>query len=273
MPTLQARTGKVAYSDTGSGRPIVLLHATLHDRHDFDAISDALSRHHRVIAVDWPGHGESDRADGITGPLLADVLEDIVDALRLESVVLIGNSVGGSAAARLAISRPQTVAGLVLVNTGGFVPNNAFTMLFCRLMGTPAIARRLLPRLVPLYMRAQTAADERIVEKAVARARTADGAATAASLWRSFASPEYDLRARAPALRAPTLVVWGVRDPTLSVRIGRATHAGIEHSEFVALQTGHVVFSSDPEGFLRVVEPFLRQIDADGHVETASEPG
>ncbi|MBV8928551.1 MAG: alpha/beta fold hydrolase, partial [Mycobacteriaceae bacterium] len=96
MPTLQARTGAVAYSDTGSGRPIVLLHATLHDRHDFDPIVGPLARHHRVIALDWPAHGESAHADGVTGPLLADVLEDFVDALSLKGVVLIGNSVGGS---------------------------------------------------------------------------------------------------------------------------------------------------------------------------------
>jgi pimeloyl-ACP methyl ester carboxylesterase len=272
MPTMHTRTGNVAYSDTGAGPPILLLHATLHDRHDFDPVVAALAHGHRVIAVDWPGHGESDRIDGITGPLLADVLEEVVDSLGLENVVLIGNSVGGSAAARLAITRPQAVAGLVLVNTGGFVPNNPFTKAFCRLMGTRAIARWVLPRFVPMYMKAHTPADKEIVGKAVARARTADGVATAASLWRSFASPEYDLRDRAHRIEVPTLVVWGARDPTLSLRIGRATHQAIRGSQLAVLQTGHVVFSSDPEGFLEVVEPFLRRIGANGHVEAGSDP-
>jgi pimeloyl-ACP methyl ester carboxylesterase len=272
MPALQARTGTVAYSDTGNGRPVVLLHATLHDRHDFDPVVGPLARDHRVIAVDWPGHGESGPVDGVTGPLLADVLEDIVDQLGLNSAVFVGNSVGGSAAARLAITRPNTVAGLVLVNTGGFVPNNLVTNAFCRLMGTPTITRRMLPRIVPAYMRARTAADDRIVRKAVARARTRDGAATAASLWRSFATPEYDLRPRAHHITAPTLVVWGAKDPTLSLRVGRATHEAIAGSELAVLQTGHVVFSSDPDGFLAVVEPFLRRLDADGQVEANSAP-
>src|SRR4051812_37596215 len=122
MPTLTTRAGTVAYSDAGSGRAVLLLllHATLHDRHDFDPIIDALARRHRVFAIDWPGHGESAAAECITGPLLADVLEDIVDELSLKQVVIIGNSVGGSAAARLAITRPELVKGLVLVNTGGF---------------------------------------------------------------------------------------------------------------------------------------------------------
>lgn len=94
MATLSTRAGQVAYHQTGAGRPVLLLHATLHDRRDFDPIVEALAGRHRVIAVDWPGHGESHPTDRVTGPLMADVLDDIVDALNLEDIVLIGNSVG-----------------------------------------------------------------------------------------------------------------------------------------------------------------------------------
>lgn len=262
MATLTTRTGEVAYFETGAGRPVLLLHATLHDRRDFDPIVEALARRRRVIAIDWPGHGESQSADRLTGPLLADVLDDIVDELNLEDIVLIGNSVGGSAAARLAITRPGLVRALVLVNTGGFAPNNPFTAAFCRLMGTEAVTRRALPRFVRAYMKPQTSSDESIVARAVARARTDDGVRTAASVWRSFATREYDLRDRAHRIVAPTLIVWGDRDPTLSLRVGRATQQAIPGSTLHVLHTGHVVFSSDPTAFLRVVEPFLEGVDA-----------
>lgn len=262
MPTLSARTGQVAYSDTGHGRPVVLLHSTLHDRRDYDPIVEALARRNRVIAVDWPSHGESQYVENITGPLLADVLDDVVDALNLNDVVLIGNSVGGSAAARLAITRPQRVKGLVLVNTGGFVPNTPLTKAFCRLMGTEPVTRPVMPRFIPAYMKPQTSSDDQIVARAVARARTDDGISTAASLWRSFGTPEYDLRDRAHRIAAPTLIVWGDRDPTLSLRIGRATQRAIGGSALEVLHTGHVVFSSDPTGFLGVVQPFLEGIEA-----------
>ncbi|MDT5092436.1 MAG: hypothetical protein QOH60_1799 [Mycobacterium sp.] len=262
MSTVTTRVGAVAYEETGAGRPVVLLHATLHDRHDFDPVVDSLAEHHRVIAVDWPSHGESEFVENITGPLLADVLEDVVDALGLKDIVLIGNSVGGSAAARLAITRPSLVAGLVLVNTGGFVPNTLPTRAFCRIMGTESVARRVLPRFVKAYMKPRTESDERIVEDVTARARNREGVHTAASMWRSFSTPEYDLRARAHLITAPTLIVWGDRDPTLSARIGEATHKAIPHSGLHMLDTGHVVFSSEPGGFLRLVNPFLESIDA-----------
>src|SRR5258707_5782016 len=121
---VETRVGKVAYSDTGEGPVVVLLHATLHDRHDFDAIAPSLSRDHRVIAVDWPGHGESPAPVPNYQPTaasFADVLADVVAALNLQRVALIGNSVGGFAAARLAIADPQLVSRLVLVNSGGVI--------------------------------------------------------------------------------------------------------------------------------------------------------
>jgi pimeloyl-ACP methyl ester carboxylesterase len=131
----------------------LLLHATLHDSHDFDPIRQPLARHYRTIAVDWPGHGESDPPDVPAGaPLFADVLEDVVDGLGISRAVLIGNSVGGFAAARLALNRPALVAGLVLVNTGGFVPQNLLSRTACRMLGTPAVFRRLAPVFVRGYM-------------------------------------------------------------------------------------------------------------------------
>jgi pimeloyl-ACP methyl ester carboxylesterase len=86
MTTIQTRAGRVAYRESGSGPTVLLLHATLHDRHDFDPIVETLAKRYRTIAVDWPGHGDSDPIDGsmqASAPLFADVLEDVVDGLSL----------------------------------------------------------------------------------------------------------------------------------------------------------------------------------------------
>ena len=263
MTTIQTRTGRVTYRESGSGPTVLLLHATLHDRHDFDPIVETLARRYRTIAVDWPGHGDSDPVDATMepgAPLFADVLEDVVDGLGLSRAVLIGNSVGGFAAARLAITRPESVAGLVLVNTGGFVPLNPMTRTFCRVMGTPAVFRRTAPLFVRGYMKARTDSDREISERAIATAKTAEGTRTGAALWRSFATPEHDLRSRAAGLTAPTLIVWGKKDIAIPLRAGLATHEAIRGSRLEILDTGHVVFSSDPDGFLAIGEPFLQSV-------------
>ena len=262
MTYVQTRAGRVAYRELGSGPTVLLLHANLHDRHDFDPIVKTLASRYRTVAVDWPGHGDSDRVVGVepSAPLFADVLEDVVDGLGLSRAALIGNSVGGFAAARLAITRPESVAGLVLVNTGGFVPLNPLSRTFCRVMGTPAVFRATAPLFVRGYMKARTDSDRQIVERTIARARTHDGVRTGAALWRSFATPEHDLRGRAAELSAPTLIVWGKRDIAIPLSAGRVAHDVIRGSRLELLDTGHVAFSSDPGGFLAVAEPFLESV-------------
>ncbi|MGZ4759390.1 MAG: alpha/beta fold hydrolase, partial [Acidimicrobiales bacterium] len=254
MPTISTRAGRIHHVDRGDGPPVVMLHATLHDHHDFDAVVEPLSAHHRTIALDWPGHGGSDApAAGteITAPLLADAFEEVMTELDLGPVVIIGSSVGGFVAARFALDHPDRVAGLVMVNASGFIAQNVVTRRFCRTLGHPAIARRVIPRMVPRYMRAESELDRAIVERAVARARTPEGARIAAGLWASFALPSYDLRDRAHELRTPTMFVWGARDPIVPLRAGRQSHAAVAGSTLVALDTGHVPFASRPERFLQ----------------------
>jgi pimeloyl-ACP methyl ester carboxylesterase len=260
MGFAHTRAGKVAYQERGEGPPLLLLHATLHDRHDFDPIIEQLAEHYRTIAIDWPGHGESELTVEPSAPLFADVLEDIIDGLGLSRLLIIGNSVGGFAAARLAIVRPDAVAGLVLVNNGGFVRLNSLTRAYCRILGTPTIFRLAAASLVRSYMKAETDNDDSIVDRVLTKSKTPEGVRTATALWRSFATPEHDLRDRAKDLVAPTLIVWGNRDTAIPISAGRTAHDAIKGSRFEELATGHVVFSSDPEGFLAITRPFLASI-------------
>jgi pimeloyl-ACP methyl ester carboxylesterase len=258
---VSTNAGRVFYERRGQGPTVVMLHASLHDHHDFDPIVTALCTAYTTVAVDWPGHGQSDtprpplRTDAF---LLADTLVEVVARLELAPAVFIGNSVGGFAAARLAIDRPDLVAGLVLVNAGGFTRPRATSRAFCRLLGIPSLNRVLQPALVPRYMKPGNDHDLAVTQRARARARTAEGSRTAAALWRSFTRPEHDLRAQAARIAAPTLLAWGTRDIVLPPKAGHETQQAIPGSHLHAFDTGHVVFASNPDGFLRVVEPFLR---------------
>ena len=258
MATMHTSLGTVSYSDEGSGPPIVLLHAALHDRTDFAPVAAALGHDRRVIALDWPGHGDSPLPDT---PLRAvefgDLLVDLADQLDLTNAVIIGNSVGGYAACRLALERPQRVAGLVLINNGGFTPHSVATRFFCSVMGRPAVIKAVFPSFVRAYMRAKNPVDKAVVDRVVARAKTDDGARTAAALWRSFTEPGHDLRARAAHISAPVLITWGAKDFTAPTRWGKAVQAAIPGSTFKTLPTGHVVFSSEPQAWLDMVLPFV----------------
>ncbi|MET8995920.1 alpha/beta hydrolase [Amycolatopsis sp. NPDC004169] len=258
MPEVRTRFGRVVYEERGDGPPVVLLHAALHDHTDFAAISGELARRYRTIALDWPGHGASDPApEEVSAPLFAEVLADFVAELALPPAVFLGNSVGGYAAARLALDHPERTSGLVLVNSGGFTRHTPATRAFCRLLGIPVINRRVMPKLVSAYMKPRSDFDRAVTARVAARARTREGARLDAGLWSSFATPAHDLRDRAALIAAPVLLVWGDRDIVLPAKAGLDTHAALPASHLITLPTGHAPFASDPKGFLAAVEPFL----------------
>jgi pimeloyl-ACP methyl ester carboxylesterase len=260
MPTVATRAGSLAYDAIGDGPPVVLLASGAHDRHDWDGVRPALAERYRTIAIDWPGHGESPVPPspwGASAPGFADAVEDAVTSLALGPAAFIGNSVGGYASARLAITRPGAVRALVLVDSGGFVPQHLGTKLFCAMMGRPGFVRRFYPRFSSWYMRASTDEDRRIQAGAAAMATSIQGSRVTAGLWRSFATPEHDLRSRAAAIRAPTLVVWGARDPVIPLKVGRRIADAILGARLVTLDAGHVPYSTHPQGFLAAVLPFL----------------
>src|SRR5262245_22240085 len=123
MPTITTRAGKIHYDESGAGPTLLLMAAGAHDRHDWDLVRPRLAERFRTVAIDWPGHGGSPLpAPGWTSDAagFADVVEDVVDTLGGSPVAVMGNSIGGFVAGRLAARRPDRVSALVLVDSGGF---------------------------------------------------------------------------------------------------------------------------------------------------------
>lgn len=260
MPLLETPTGQIAYDERGAGDPIVLLSSGAHDRHDFDELRDLLPGRFRSIAPDWPAHGESPAGTAPASAMcFADVAEELVEQLAPEGAVVVGNSVGGFSAGRLAIRRPDLVKGLVLVDAGGFGGRPLYVRAFCSLMSKPGFLRRIYPSFANRYMRPQSDADIRVRDVGIATTRQDPGLGAVAGLWSSFASPEHDLRQRAGSISAPTLIVWGKRDPVIPLRLGRRAAAAIPGAELVVLDTGHSPQVSDPEGFAAHLVPFAEE--------------
>lgn len=257
MPLLDTSLGPVAYDESGTGNPILLLSSGAHDRHDWDGLRGLLPSSYRSIAPDRPGHGESPALDGEASAMrFADLVEDLAERLAPAGAVVVGNSVGGFAAARLAIRRPELVRGLVLVDSGGFLGRPPQVRAFCALMARPRFLRAIYPRFAERYMRPRGEADRRARDIGIATTREDPGLRTVSELWRSFASPEHDLRAEAASISAPTLVVWGKRDPVIPLKAGRRAVAAIPGAELAIFDTGHAPAVSDPEGFTARLVPF-----------------
>src|SRR4051794_960361 len=210
MALLDTASGPIAYDERGDGDPLVLLSSGSHDRHDFDDLRERLPSRFRSIAPDWPGHGESPAGEGAaTAMRFADVAEELVERLAPGGAVVVGNSIGGFAAGRLAIRRPELVRGLVLVDSGGFFGRGFPVRAFCALMARPRFLRAIYPWFANRYMRPGSEADRRARDVGIATTRQDPGLRAVSELWGSFTSPQHDLRAEASSIAAPTMVAWG----------------------------------------------------------------
>jgi pimeloyl-ACP methyl ester carboxylesterase len=264
MDLVTTRHGPVACHAHGTGRPLVLLHANPGDHRDWDAVAGDLARDHRVIAVDWPGFGASPAPR--TGPasasamMFAEVAIDLADALDLRGAVAAGNSVGGYAAIRLAAERPDRVAGIIAVDSGGFTAPSWRLRAGCAIKGSEVVTRAIAGAFARRYLRRRTPAVAAILARTEAGRRDPVAVAVDAAVWRSFADPRHDLRA--VSIAAPPLVVWGRHDPVVRAdRDGVAAGRALGVAPIV-LPTGHMPFAEDPDAFLAAVRPFLAAVGA-----------
>jgi pimeloyl-ACP methyl ester carboxylesterase len=116
----------LAFTRSGTGAPLVLLHGLGSSRHAWDPVVPALSGHFEVIAVDLPGFGDSEPVPAQAGPLpatLAAAVARLLDELGVTIPHLAGNSLGGWVALELAAIRPA--ASLTLLSPAGLWHGNA----------------------------------------------------------------------------------------------------------------------------------------------------
>ena len=159
MPFATIEGQPLHYLDQGTGPVVLLAGSYLWDQAMWAPQIAALSPHFRVIALDLWGHGES-------GPLPAGTqsLDDIarqalalLDHLDIDRVTLVGLSVGGMWGARLALSAPQRINGLVLMDTYlGVEPEPTrqyYFSLFKQIEDTGVISAPLLDIVVPIFFR------------------------------------------------------------------------------------------------------------------------
>jgi pimeloyl-ACP methyl ester carboxylesterase len=106
----------------GAGRPLLLLHGLASSSHIWDLVAPRLQRAgHHVVAYDERGHGLSSKpSSGYGFDRVAGDATGVIRALRLDGPVVVGHSWGANVALELAVRRPSSVAGAMLVD-GGFL--------------------------------------------------------------------------------------------------------------------------------------------------------
>ncbi len=102
--------------EAGEGRPLVILHGLLGSSRNWGAIVRRLGESRRVLALDLPNHGASPWTEAMDYPFMARSVAAFMEGRALGPAVVVGHSMGGKAAMVLALTRPELVAGLVVVD-------------------------------------------------------------------------------------------------------------------------------------------------------------
>lgn len=105
------------YQEVGQGKPLVLLHGLGESIRFWEYQAPVFAQHYRVILIDLPGFGQSQRLPHYSVAGMAQAVWTLLESLGISSLYLLGHSMGGAVAQQLTLDHPQAVTKLVLANT------------------------------------------------------------------------------------------------------------------------------------------------------------
>ncbi|MBZ0275757.1 MAG: alpha/beta hydrolase [Anaerolineae bacterium] len=260
------------YARTGFGPDVLLIHGWASSERMWERLTDTLQDHARCWAIDLCGFGASPR------PLDDNTLDidthtahiiDFCEQHGIHPKAVIGHSMGGMLALKLALLRPDLVGSLVLLSpviTGRFGVYIDLNRLINSDVGSFALARSkpfwwlmqshlLAPLLsVPVYVNAEAA--ERIRDDFK---RTSWQAAT----WSIASIARENLEPSLGAIRQPTLVIIGAEDTTVPPQQGRLAAHRLPNARLLELPgVNHQPLDEQPEQVVSTLSQFLMDIGA-----------
>jgi pimeloyl-ACP methyl ester carboxylesterase len=266
---VQVEGARVHYAELGDGPPVVLLHGLGGSFKDWSENVRAISRTHRVYALDIPGFGLSPVPDAeirIDLEFAAGFVRSLVDQLELERVCLVGNSMGGGISLRFALDNPERTAGLVLCNAVGLGRRIGWRI---RLLSLPGSARLALPFASKQTVRQvwesmlvdpTLATGERVEHtwQWLQKPGTRDYLSRIYRHGVTFRGQKELLVQELAGIKAPTLIVWGAQDEVLPVSHAYRAHQFIQNSVLHVLpECGHVPQIEKALDFNRLMHEFL----------------
>lgn len=259
----------VEYGTPSPRPPVVFLHG-LNDSHlTWKEIAPELAQDRRVLVLDLPGHGLSDRPDaGYELEWYSRLVAGWIEALELPPVDIVGHSLGGGVALMLLRQCRPRIRRLVLAAPGGLGKEIAFVL---RLAALPGIVEHLgqpfmaFGTWLTLGRWRLTLPSRHIADVKAMNARPGTARAFARTVrgligWRgqrhSFLRHVHELDAL-----PPIVVLWGDRDAIVPIAHGKALLRAVEGASLVELAgCGHYLHHDDPRAFLLAVR---RALDVD----------
>jgi pimeloyl-ACP methyl ester carboxylesterase len=220
------RGNRIHYYEGGSGAPVVLLHGLGSRAEDWANLMPQLKQAgFHVYAIDLLGYGRSARPANATYsiPEEAQYVEEFIAQRRLDKVNLVGWSMGGWVAMRIALDKPERIGRLVLCDSAGIRFEPTFTIFDFEPTTIPAVQR-----LYSLLMPRPTEMPDFLARDMIRRFKQLNWVVDRSA--RSMFHGNDLLDGKLGSLQMPTLILWGKQDHLIPLATGVSMHQQIPQS-------------------------------------------
>lgn len=271
---LQVGAREIALTEMGDGPPVLMLHGGgpgASGMSNYVRNTPALARHFRLLVPDLPGYGQSTKGLSRSDPFgdLADAMHAVLEALGVPRAHVLGNSLGGACALRMALDRPQRVGRLVLMGPGGVdttrsLPTAGLKRLLDYYSGEGPTLAKLRTFIQQDLVFDGTQVPDALIEQRY-QASIDPEVVAQPPLVRpkglpDFKKIDFTRDPRLITLRNPTLVLWGVEDRVNRASGARSLQKRMPHCDsYLFAKTGHWVQWERANEFNAVVTAFLQQ--------------
>lgn len=263
------RGSEIHYTDEGSGPTLLLIHGFGGHHRNFNKLTAAMKDKYRIIRVDLPGFGMSDcPAVDPTRPRYADMYKDFMKffvdtAMGIDSMYVVGNSMGGMVAWNMAAQAPEKIRKLVLLNSAGYdLEKTANGLFIIKYKGF----RKLFDKGMPLAISEGNAAkvyarpelmdhNEIVINNAIGNRE-----GNLKHMLNMATDRDFPDTALIKHVQCPTLIVWGVQDKIINVEHAQRFKRDLPNSKLVIYDPcGHVPMIERTDDTKRDIEAFFAE--------------
>ncbi|MGZ5334652.1 MAG: alpha/beta fold hydrolase [Solirubrobacterales bacterium] len=250
--SVRTRVCRISTLEAGDGDPVICVHGLGATKASFLPTVAALADHYRVIAMDLPGFGDSEKPLGAAydAPYFAHAVAALIDELEIERAHLIGNSMGGRVAIEMGLLRPERTEKVALLSPA---------LAWLRSRRWRWLLQAPLPML-GLIQPAPRVITEPIVRNLVPGGKDGWSAAGVDEFLRSFLTPrgrvafyeaarniyldephgEQGLWTRMAEMSPETLFIWGRHDQLVPIAFMKHVERALPAARHLELNCGHV---------------------------------
>ncbi|WP_163100218.1 alpha/beta fold hydrolase [Peribacillus alkalitolerans] len=262
MPISHLDEFRVHYRESGNGKAIVILHGLGNNSQSWKHQLNGLEDQYRIIAWDAPGYGESSdpKEEFQQFSQFADVLKEFLCSLGLQSVYLLGHSMGSAIAIDFTVRFPEMVDALIISDAtrgaAGLSQDENKSKLENRLHSINTLEPNELAKKRVKALLSPNASPEVIeeAERIMSQVRPSGYRSV------SYSLANLNQMELLSSIQVPTLVLCGELDQVTPVSESKIFHEKISNSEFAIVpNTGHLCYQEDPETFNKLVIDFLQK--------------